>query len=97
MLVVRRLCTDSYYNSFSTLRENYRFLSNKYDIWPSYWTTSKPFSTVLKKFYDYVDKNLYSANEVILITDLCIKQDSRDFIFFNIDELNEMVILLCTA
>ena len=27
------------------------------------------------------DKNVYLANEVILIRDLCIKQDSRDFCF----------------
>ena len=27
----------------------------------------------------------------MLIRDLCIKLDSRDFVFFNIDELNEMV------
>ena len=29
--------------------------------------------------------------------DLCIKQDSRDFSYFNIDELNVIVILLCTT
>ena len=34
---------------------------------------------------------------IILIRDLCIKLDSGDFSFFNIDELNEMVVLLCTA
>ena len=32
----------------------------------------------------------------MLIRDLCIKLDSGDFSFF-IDELNEMVMLLCTA
>ena len=59
---------------------------------------SKYLHTILfLKFYDYVDKKLYSANEAILIRDLCIKQDSRDFSFFNSDELNEMVILLCTT
>ena len=47
--------------------------------------------------YDYVDKHVYSANEATLIRDLCIKLDSGDFSFFNIDELNEMVVLLCTA
>ena len=78
--------------SYSSLGENYRFLSDKYDIWPINWT--KSFSIVLRKFYDYVDKQ---ANEAILITDLCIKLDSGDFSFFNIDELNEMVVLLCTA
>ena len=40
---------------------------------------------------------VYSANEAIIIRDLCIKLDSGDFSFFNIDELNEMVVLLCTA
>ena len=59
------------------------------------WT--KSFSIVLRKFYDYVDKHVYSANEATLIRDLCIKLDSDDFSFFNIDELNEMVVLLCTA
>ena len=43
---------------------------------------AKSFSIVLKKFYDYVDKNVFSANEAILIKDLCMKQDSRDFTFF---------------
>ena len=81
--------------SYSTLGENYRFLSDKYDIWPINW--SKSFSIVLTKFYDYVDKHVYSANEAILVRDLCIKLDSGDFSFFNIDELNEMVVLLCTA
>ena len=32
----------------------------------------------------------------MLLRDLCIRQDSGDFSFLNIDELNEMVILLCT-
>ena len=58
---------------------------------------SQSFSIVLRKFYDYVNKHVYSANEAILIRDLCIKLDSGDFNFFNIDELNEMVVLLCTA
>ena len=64
-------------------------------IWPINW--NKSFSIVLRKFYDYVDKHVYSANEATLIRDLCIKLDSGDFSFFNIDELNEMVVLLCTA
>ena len=34
-----------------------------------------------KKFYDYVDKNIYLSNELILIRDLCMKQDSRDSSF----------------
>ena len=54
---------------------------------------SNSFSIVLKKFYDYVDKHVYSANEATLIRDLCIKLDSGDFSFFNIDELNEMVVV----
>ena len=79
------------------LKNNIRitFLSDKYGIWPINWT--KSFSIVLRKFYDYVDKHVYSANEATLIRDLCIKLDSGDFSFFNIDELNEMVVLLCTA
>ena len=81
--------------SYSSLGENYRFLSDKYDIWPIKWT--KSFSIVLRKFYDYVDKHVYSANEAILIRDLCIKLDSGDFSLFNINELNEMVVLLCTS
>ena len=64
-------------------------------VYGQFWTES--FSVVLKKFYDYVDKHVYSANEAILIRDLCIKLDSGDFSFFNIDALNEMVALLCTA
>ena len=78
-----------------SLCENYRFLSDKYDIWPINWT--KPFSIVRRKFYDYVDKHVFSANEATLIRDLGIKLDSGDFSFFNSDELNEMVVLLCTA
>ena len=98
-------CRSSYFNamyccptimySYSSLCENYRFLSDKYDIWPINWT--KSFSIVLRKFYDYVDKHVYSANEAILIRDLCIQLDSGDFSFFNVDELNEVVVLLCTA
>ena len=49
------------------------------------------------KNYDYLDANVYSANKAVIIRDLCIKLDSGDFIFFNIDELNEMVILLSTT
>ena len=80
---------------YSSLGENYRFLSDKYDTCPINWT--KSFSIVLRKFYTYVDKHVYSANEAILIRDLCIKLDSGDLSFFNIDELNEMVVLLCTG
>ena len=82
--------------SYSSLGENYSFLSDKYDIWPINWT--KSFSIVLRKFYDYVQVyiNMY-IQQAILIRDLCIKLDSGDFSFFNIDELNETVVLLCTA
>ena len=82
-------------NPISPLGENYRFLSDKYDIWPINWT--KSCSIFLRKFFDYVDKHVYSANEAILIRDLCIKLDSGDSSFFNVDELNELVVLLCTA
>ena len=65
--------------SYSSLGENYRFLSDKYDIWPINWT--KSFSIVLRKIYDYVVKHVYSANEAILIRDLCVKLDSGDYNF----------------
>ena len=81
--------------SYSSLGENHRFLPDTYDIWPINWT--KSFSIILKKLYDYVDKHVDSANEAILIRDLCIKLDYGDFSFFSIDELNEMVVLLCTG
>ena len=55
------------------------------------------FQLFFRKFYDYVDKHVYLANEATLIRDLCIKLDSGGFSFFNIDELNEMVVLLCTV
>ena len=39
------------------------------------------FQLFLKKFYDYVDKNVYYvANEAILIRDLGFKQDSCDLV-----------------
>ena len=93
--IVKSVSSSAIMYSYSSLGENYRFLSDKYGIWPINWT--KSFSIVLRKFYDYVDKHVYSANEATLIRDLCIKLDSGDFSFFNIDELNEMVVLLCTA
>ena len=36
----------------------------------------KHFQLFLNFFYDYVDKNVYAANEAILIKDLSFKQDS---------------------
>ena len=93
--IVKSVSSSAIMNSYSSLGENYRFLSDKYDIWTINWI--KSFSIVLRKFYDYVDEHVFSANEAILIRDLCIKLDSGDFSFFNIDELNEMVVLLCTA
>ena len=39
------------------------------------------FQLFLENIHDYVDKHVYSANEAILIRDLCIKLDSDDFIF----------------
>ena len=85
--IVKSVSSSAIMYCYSSLGENYRFLSDKYDIWPINWT--KSFSFVLRKFYDYLDKHVYSANEAILIRDLCIKLDSGDFSFFNIDELNE--------
>ena len=40
---------------------------------------------------------VFSATEDTLNRDLCIKLDFGDFSFFNVDELNEIVVLLCTA
>ena len=34
---------------------------------------------------DYLDKNVNSANEAILIRDFCIKHESRNFSVFNSD------------
>ena len=51
--IVKSVSSSAIMYSYSTLGENYRFLSDKYDIWPTYWT--KSFSIVLRKFYDYVD------------------------------------------
>ena len=93
--IIKNVSSSANMYSYSFLGENYRFLSDKYDIWLINWTES--FSIVLRKFYDYVDKHVYSRNEAILIRDLCIKLDTGDFIFFNIDEFNEMVVILCTA
>ena len=90
--IVKSVCSSAIMYSYLNLGENYRFQSDKCDTWPSYW--KKSFSIILKKFYDYVDKNKHLANESRLIKDLCIKQDSREF---NSDELNEMVMLLCTT
>ena len=93
--IVKSVSSLAIMYSYSSLGENYRFLSDKYDVWPINWI--KSFSIVLRTVYDYVDKHVFSANEATLIRDLCIKLDSGDFSFFNIDEFNEMVILLCTA
>ena len=57
--IVKSVCSSAIMYSFSSLGENYRFLSDKYDIW------SKSFSIVLRKCCDYVDKHVYSANEAI--------------------------------
>ena len=51
--IVKSVSSSAIMYSYSTLGENYRFLSDKYDIWPTCWT--KSFSIVLIKFYDYVD------------------------------------------
>ena len=93
--IVKSVSSSAIMYSYSSLGGNYRFLSDKHDIWPINWT--KSFSIVLRKFYDYVNKHVYSANEAILIRDVCIKLDSGDFSFFNIDQINEKVVLLCTA
>ena len=80
--IVKCVGTSEINYSSSSLDENYRFLSDKYDIWPSYWT--KSLTIVLKKFHDFVDKNVYVANEATLIRNLGIKKYSGDFIFFSI-------------
>ena len=46
--IVKSVSSSAIMYSYSTLSENCRFLSDKYDIWPSCWT--KSFSTVLKSF-----------------------------------------------
>ena len=93
--IVKSVSSSASMYSYSSLGGNYRFLSDKHDIWPINCT--KSFSIVLRKFYDYVNKYVYSANEATLIRDVCIKLDSGDFSFFNIDKINEKVVLLCTA
>ena len=58
--IVKSVSSSAIMNNYSSLGENYRFLSDKYDIWPINWT--KSFSIVLRNFYDYVDKHVFSAN-----------------------------------
>ena len=47
--IVKSVSSSAIMYSYSSLSENYRFLSDKYDIWPINWT--KSFSIVLRKFY----------------------------------------------
>ena len=68
--ITKSVSSSAIMYSYSSLGENYRFLSDKYDIWPINCT--KTFSIVLRIVYDYVDKHVYSANEAILVRDLCI-------------------------
>ena len=58
--IVKSVSSSAIMYNYSSLGENYRFQSDKYDIWPINWT--KSFSIVLRNFYDYVDKHVFSAN-----------------------------------
>ena len=62
----------------------------------SLWT--KSFSLFLNSFMT-MSINMYIQQMKLcsIFRNLCIKLDSGDFIFFNIDEFNERVIMLCTA
>ena len=53
------------------------------------------FQMFFENFCDYLDKYVYAANEAMLIRDLCIKQDSGDFSFLNIDELRVKCLFYC--
>ena len=70
--IVKSVSSSAILYSYSYLCENYRFLSDKHDIWPTNCT--KPLSICRKKFYDYIDKHVYSANEAMLIRDRHEKQ-----------------------
>ena len=75
--------------SYSSLGENNRFPSDKYDIWPINWT--KSFSIVLRKLYDYVDKHVFSANEATLVRELCIriKNNNKNNLHENLKYFNK--------
>ena len=58
--IVKSVSSSAIMYSYSSLGENYRFLSDKYDIWPINWT--KSFSIV----YDYVDKYVISVFSTLM-------------------------------
>ena len=92
--IVKGIANNSIVQSSSVFGENYRFLSNKYNIWPSYW--KKPFNCILKCVDNYVCVHLVHFNEAIMIRDLCLNIDSGNFTVSTCEEMCHLIEYLCT-
>ena len=81
-------------NGYSTLGENCRYLSYKYDLSPTSWIS--PLCNVYQCINDYVTDFIVTPDISHFIRELCICRDSGDFYVLTSTELSQLLEYICT-
>ena len=76
-IFVKSVMRSAIRNGYSTLGENFRYLSYKYNLSPTLWIS--PLCNIYKCINDYVTDFIVTPDISHFISELCICRDSGDF------------------
>ena len=91
---VKSLSLSNIKCGYSVFGENYRYLSYKYDIWPTMWY--KPFYTISQKVNTFIKISHVYYYEAYMVRDLCIQIDTGQFDVSTSEEMCFLIEFLCT-
>ena len=80
-IIVKSVMRSDIRNGYSTLGDNFRYLSYKYDLSPTLWIS--PLCNVYNCINDYVTDFTVTPDRSHFIRELCICRDSGDFSVVN--------------
>ena len=78
----------------STMADNYRYFSYKYDIKPSHWY--EPFSAIDHCIKHYIACKVNHLQDAFFIRDLCLARDSGELSILSSTEMVQLIEYLCT-
>ena len=82
------------FNIHYKMRENFRYLSYKYNLSPTLWIS--PLCNIYKCINDYVTDFIVTPDISHFIRELCICRDSGDFSVLTSTEMSQLIEYICT-
>ena len=93
-IIVKSVMRSAIRNGYSTLGENFRYLSYKYNLSPTLWIS--PLCNIYKCINDYVTDFIVTPDISHFIRELCICRDSGDFSVLTSTDMSQLIENICT-